>query len=866
MRSARRRTPARLAPLPAMLAAAGLLQSLGATPAAAACAPTLAPASGQSVQCDGAVVNQSVEAAAGSQNVTITVAPGALFSTNATRALSVDDRSRIVNEGTIQMAGGAGASRGAMVGFGDNNQLINRGSITTSGSGVRGISVPNVGSTGTLVDNSGSIRTQGASAHGIAINGPGNRVQNSGAITVNGTDAKGVYLQGGSPAANVLVNGGTIHARGASSNGIFGPDGVHVNTTNANGFHARVENLPGGRILSDHSYALRGQNGNDTFINAGYLQGHGGAGRDTAVYMGPQGTGTLILRTGSAIAGLADGGGAASHAYLEGSGTVDNRFANFRTLTMRGADWRWTSDAAFTESVDLRTGTFFLAGTLASPANRLAAGAVLAGTGTLAGALRNAGEIRPGPNDGSGYGALTVRGDYTGAGGALRVNTVLAGDGAASDRLVIDGGHAGGSTPVTVVNRGGQGALTAADGILVVQAINGASSDAGAFSLAAPLNAGAYEYRLYRGDATGAAPDSWYLRSRAYLVEDQLAGSLAEAEAIADDIGRRTGERPSIEDTPLYRPEVALYSSIPMLARRMGLAQLGTFHERQGNQALLARDGERVAAWARAYGGNSKQALDGDAQPGIDARLAGVQLGQDLYSSVRPDGGQHRFGLFGGYGHARGDTHGSAGGERDAATGRLTIDGYSVGGYWTYVGPRGWYVDTVLANTWMDIDTDSKAGRDADTRGQALTASLESGYPLALSERWTLEPQAQLIYQHTRVDDFSDAVSEVRIRDDNALTARLGARLQGEYAAAAQVWRPYAALNFWRTFSGENTVVLGEDSIDTRRGATSLELAAGASVTLARSLALYGRLAYATSIDSQYLRGASAQLGMRYTW
>lgn len=102
MRSARRRTPARLAPLPAMLAAAGLLQSLGATPAAAACAPTLAPASGQSVQCDGAVVNQSVEAAAGSQNVTITVAPGALFSTNATRALSVDDRSRIVNEGTIR--------------------------------------------------------------------------------------------------------------------------------------------------------------------------------------------------------------------------------------------------------------------------------------------------------------------------------------------------------------------------------------------------------------------------------------------------------------------------------------------------------------------------------------------------------------------------------------------------------------------------------------------------------------------------------------------------------------------------------------------------------------------------------------------
>src|SRR5690606_1255166 len=96
MRTVRRRSTARFAPLPAMLAAAGLLQSLGATPAAAACAPTLAPASGQSVQCDGIVANQSVEAAAGSQDVSITVAPGALFSTNATRALSVDERSRIV--------------------------------------------------------------------------------------------------------------------------------------------------------------------------------------------------------------------------------------------------------------------------------------------------------------------------------------------------------------------------------------------------------------------------------------------------------------------------------------------------------------------------------------------------------------------------------------------------------------------------------------------------------------------------------------------------------------------------------------------------------------------------------------------------
>ncbi|KAG0924851.1 hypothetical protein G6F31_018956 [Rhizopus arrhizus] len=96
--------------------------------------------------------------------------------------------------------GPSGASRGVMVGFGNNNTLINNGSIVASGVSVRGISVPNLGSTGTNVTNAGSIVTSGSSGHGIAVNGPGNRVTNTGSVDVSGTDAKGVYLQGGSGA------------------------------------------------------------------------------------------------------------------------------------------------------------------------------------------------------------------------------------------------------------------------------------------------------------------------------------------------------------------------------------------------------------------------------------------------------------------------------------------------------------------------------------------------------------------------------------------------------------------------------------------------------------------------------------------
>jgi outer membrane autotransporter protein len=861
----------------------GLLPALFSGAAAAACAPTTTPASGQSVTCSGTTTTGSVAAAAGSQNVSITVAPGALFSTNATRAFSVEDNSTITNNGTIRVTGGSGAQRGAIVGFGNNNTLVNNGVITAAGAGLRGISVPNIGSTGVSIINSGTITTTGSSGHGIAINGPGNTITNTGTIDVSGTDAKGVFIQGGSPTENVLFNSGTIHARGASSNGIAGADGVHVNTTNANGFFSRVENLPGGSIIADHSYALRGQNGNDTFINSGYLEGHGGTDGKTAVFMGPQGTGTFILRTGSAIVGTADGGGAASNAFLEGQGTVDNVFTNFNTLTMRGTDWRWTSDSTFNNSIALQSGTFFLTGTLGSPSNTLASGAVLAGTGTLAGTLANAGEIRPGPNDGTGFGALTVRGNYVGAGGSLTVNTVLGDDSSPSDKLVIDGGQASGTTPITVVNRGGTGALTVADGIQVVQAANGATTTANAFSLATPLTAGAYDYHLFRGGAEANTADSWYLRSRGYLVKvpvpvsvagqppvqsgTRLVGSLPEANALAAAVAAQTGSPPpSIEAVTIYRPETALYSAIPMVARRIGLMQLGTFHERQGDQTLLQRDGERVAGWARAFGGNYKQTLDGDAQPHFNGDLSGAQVGQDVYTHINAANTQDRLGLFAGYTHAHGDVQGSVGGFNDSKAGRLSVDAYSVGGYWTRVGASGWYVDTVLMNTWLDIDTDSKADRSASTNAITSSASLETGYPIPLSANWKLEPQAQIIYQRTRVDDFDDDISSVKLRNDNAVTGRLGTRLQGDFQSGGTQWRPYAGVNLWRAFTGTNTLVLGGDSVDTDRGGTSLEMALGVTAQVGERLALYGKVAYTTSVDSNYLRTTTGLVGVRYAW
>lgn len=108
---------------------------------------------------------------------------------------------------------------------------------------------------------------------------------------------------------------------------------------------------------------------------------------------------------------------------------------------------------------------------------------------------------------------LTISGNYVGAGGLLLVPTELGDDTSASDRLVLSGGTASGSTGISVVNVGGAGASTTQDGIMVVQAVNGATSGTSTFALDAPVAAGAFEYYLFKGGVSAGSDENWYLRS-----------------------------------------------------------------------------------------------------------------------------------------------------------------------------------------------------------------------------------------------------------------------------------------------------------------------------------------------------------------
>ena len=140
-------------------------------------------------------------------------------------------------------------------------------------------------------------------------------------------------------------------------------------------------------------------------------------------------------------------------------------------------------------------------------------GAVMAFTAGQLANVVNSGRIDL-TNGGGGTGdTFTIGGNYTGDDGLVFLDTVLGADDSPSDRLVIDGGTASGSTILEVLNAGGTGAQTTQDGILVVEATGGGTTAPGAFSLSGRLAAGAYEYLLFRGGTSAGSEENWYLRS-----------------------------------------------------------------------------------------------------------------------------------------------------------------------------------------------------------------------------------------------------------------------------------------------------------------------------------------------------------------
>ncbi|RZL94556.1 MAG: autotransporter outer membrane beta-barrel domain-containing protein, partial [Variovorax sp.] len=316
---------------------------------------------------------------------------------------------------------------------------------------------------------------------------------------------------------------------------------------------------------------------------------------------------------------------------------------------------------------------------------------------------------------------------------------------------------------------------------------------------------------------------------------------------------------------PTYRAEVPLFAALPAELRQADLAMLGNLHRRIGDETA-ANDQATRNAWARAIYADLDIRQGGIADARSEGHVSGLQAGTDLLAS-----GNWRAGVYVGYLDGGADVSGNARGIT-ARVGNNDLQSRYLGGYATWMEAGGFYADTVLQAGSHRYSVRPDLNPKASGKGSSLVASLEAGKALALADRWTLEPQAQLAYQKSSFDDVLIAGAGVRQDADSGWIGRLGVRIKGDFATGAGRLQPYARVNLYRASSGTDVATFIGPAAATRiasaSGYSAAELAGGATLALNEALSLYGEIGHVFSIGGAAKVESSVQgsVGVKVRW
>ncbi|EJH2463324.1 autotransporter adhesin Ag43, partial [Escherichia coli] len=339
----------------------------------------------------------------------------------------------------------------------------------------------------TTINQNGELRVHAGGEATAVTQNTGGALVTSTAATVTGTNCLGHFSVGNGMADNVVLeNGGRLDVlENHSAQNTLVDDGGTL-AVSAGGKATGVTMTSGGALIADSGATVEGTNASGKFSidgisgqASGLLLENGGsftvnaggqAGNTTVGYRG-----TLTLAAGGSLSG--------------------------RTQLSKGASMVLNGDVVSTGDI-VNAGEIYFD-------NQTTPDAVL----SRAVAKGNAPVT---------FHKLTTS-NLTGQGGTINMRVRLDGSNT-SDQLVINGGQATGKTWLAFTNVGNSnlGVATTGQGIRVVDAQNGATTEEGAFALSRPLQAGAFNYTLNRD-----SDEDWYLRSEnAYRAEVPLYASM----------------------------------------------------------------------------------------------------------------------------------------------------------------------------------------------------------------------------------------------------------------------------------------------------------------------------------------------------
>ncbi|EEU2192134.1 autotransporter adhesin Ag43 [Escherichia coli] len=436
--------------------------------------------------------------------------------------------------------------------------------------------------------------------------------------------------------------------------------------------------------------------------------------------------------------------------------------------------------------------------------------------------------------------------NLTGQGGTINMRVRLDGSNA-SDQLVINGGQATGKTWLAFTNVGNSnlGVATTGQGIRVVDAQNGATTEEGAFALSRPLQAGAFNYTLNRD-----SDEDWYLRSE-----------------------------------NAYRAEVPLYTS--MLTQAMDYDRILAGSRSHQTGVNGENNSVRLSIQGGHLGHDNNGGIARGATPESSGSYGFVRLEGDLLRT-EVAGMSLTTGVYGAAGHSSVDVKDDDG----SRAGTVRDDAGSLGGYLNLVHTSsGLWADIVAQGTRHSMKASSD-NNDFRARGWGWLGSLETGLPFSITDNRMLEPQLQYTWQGLSLDDGQDNAGYVKFGHGSAQHVRAGFRLGshndmtfGEGTSSRDTLRDSAKhsvselpVNWWvqpsviRTFSSRGDMSMGTAAAGSNmtfspsRNGTSLDLQAGLEARIRENITLGVQAGYAHSVSGSSAEGYNGQATLNMTF
>ncbi|MCZ8654905.1 calcium-binding autotransporter Cah, partial [Escherichia albertii] len=662
----------------------------------------------------------------------------------------------------------------------------------------------------TTINQNGELRVHAGGEATAVTQNTGGALVTSTAATVTGTNRLGHFSVGNGMADNVVLeNGGRLDVLESHSAWKTLVDDGGTLAVSAGGKATDVTITSGGALIADSGATVEGTNASGKFS----IDGISG-----------QASGLLLENGGSFTV---NAGGQASNTTVGHRGTL-----------------------------------MLAAGGSLSGRTQLSKGAsmVLNGDVVSTGDIVNAGEIRfdnqttpdaalsravAKSNSPVTFHKLTTS-NLTGQGGTINMRVSLDGSNA-SDQLVINGGQATGKTWLAFTNVGNSnlGVATSGQGIRVVDAQNGATTEEGAFALSRPLQAGAFNYTLNRD-----SDEDWYLRS---------------------------------ENT--YRAEVPLYAS--MLTQAMDYDRILAGSRSHQTGVSGENNSVRLSIQGGHLGHDNNGGIARGATPESSGSYGFVRLEGDLLRT-EVAGMSLTTGVYGAAGHSSVDVKDDDG----SRAGTVRDDAGSLGGYLNLVHTSsGLWADIVAQGTRHSIKASSD-NNDFRARGWGWLGSLETGLPFSITDNLMLEPQLQYTWQGLSLDDGQDNAGYVKFGHGSAQHVRAGFRLGshndmtfGEGTSSRDTLRDSTKhgvselpVNWWvqpsviRTFSSRGDMSMGTAAAGSNmtfspsRNGTSLDLQAGLEARVRENITLGVQAGYAHSVSGSSAEGYNGQATLNMTF